>query len=202
LPHLLLFSTWMGALQTARMLADLVEEDDPYTGLHCRDVVRLSLAVAHELRVGEDVRQDVELGALLHDVGKLGVPKSIVRKAGPLSEPERILMRRHTVHGERMLLREAELSHIAAIVRASHERWDGDGYPDGLAGETIPLASRIIAACDAFDAMTTNRPYRRARSLDDARAEMIACAGTQFDALVVSALLVVVDDGIVFARSA
>jgi HD-GYP domain-containing protein (c-di-GMP phosphodiesterase class II) len=192
----------MGALQTARMLADLVEEDDPYTGLHCRDVVRLAVAVAAEMRVSEDVRHDVELGALLHDVGKLGVPKSIVRKAGPLTEPERTLMRRHTVHGERMLLRDAELAHIAEIVRASHERWDGDGYPDGLAGERIPLASRIIAAADAFDAMTTNRPYRRARSLEDARAEMIACAGTQFDPLVVTALLVAVDDGIVFARSA
>jgi HD-GYP domain-containing protein (c-di-GMP phosphodiesterase class II) len=192
----------MSALQTARMLADLVEEDDPYTGLHCRDVVRLAVAVAGEMRVSDEVRFDVELGALLHDVGKLGVPKAIVRKAGPLTEPERILMRRHTVHGERMLLRDAELSHIAAIVRASHERWDGEGYPDGLAGETIPLASRIIAAADAFDAMTTNRPYRRARSLEDARAEMIACAGSQFDPLVVTALLVAVDDGVVFARSA
>ena len=184
------------------MLADLVEEDDPYTGLHCRDVNRLAAAVAAELRVGEAVRLEVELGALLHDIGKLGVPKAIIRKAGPLTDSELQLMHRHTVHGERMLLRDPELAGIAAVVRASHERWDGLGYPDGLAGEAIPLASRIISACDAFDAMTTNRPYRRARTLEDARAEMIACAGTQFDSNVVAALLAVVDGGVRFARSA
>ena len=192
----------MGALTTARLLAEMVEADDPHTGIHCRDVVRLSLAVAYELRLDEDLQRKVELGAMLHDVGKLGVPKAVIRKAGPLSEQEWELMRRHTIHGERMLLRDSDLAPVAAIVRASHERWDGTGYPDGLRGEAIPLAARIIAACDAFDAMTTNRPYRRARTLQSAREELVACAGTQFDPLVVGALLVVVDDGIVFAESA
>jgi HD-GYP domain-containing protein (c-di-GMP phosphodiesterase class II) len=192
----------MGAMTTARLLADLVEEDDAYTGLHCRDVVLLSLAVGRDLCLSRDELRIVELGALLHDVGKLGVPKAIVRKAGPLSDEEWELMRSHTIHGERMLLRDAELAPVAAVVRASHERWDGAGYPDGLSGEAIPLPARIIAAADAFDAMTTNRPYRRARTLHDARREMADCAGSQFDPLVVAALLAVVDDTAALARIA
>jgi putative nucleotidyltransferase with HDIG domain len=183
----------MGALDTALLLAELVEEDDAYTGLHCRGVVRLALAVADELRVDEPLRRDVELAALLHDIGKIVVPKSIVRKAGPLSQDEWLVMRRHTIHGERMLERVAGLADVGNIVRASHERWDGDGYPDGLAGEAIPLAARVISACDAFDAITTDRPYRRARSAAQARVELIACSGTQFDPVVVAALVAVLD---------
>ena len=183
----------MGALETARVLAELVEDDDPYTGVHCRDVVRLALRVADEMQAPDHVRSDVEIGALLHDVGKIAVPKSIVRKGGALSDREWHVMRRHTIHGERMLLRDAGLADVAPIVRASHERWDGLGYPDGLAGEEIPLASRIITVCDAFDAMTSDRPYRRARTPAWARRELMACAGTQFDPMVVAALLAVLD---------
>jgi HD-GYP domain-containing protein (c-di-GMP phosphodiesterase class II) len=163
--------------------------------MHCRGVVRLALEVADQLEVSDDVRALVELGALLHDVGKLVVPNSIIRKPAPLSRHEWHVMRRHTIHGERMLLRAEGLGHVAMVVRASHEHWDGAGYPDGLAGEEIPLAARIIAACDAFDAMTTDRPYRTALPLGIARAELIACAGTQFDPRVVTALLVVLDVG-------
>ena len=184
----------MGVLETARMLAELVEDDDPYTGAHCRDVVHLSLQVADRLRVDEDVRRDVELGALLHDVGKIAVPKAIVRKAGSLSEREWHVMRRHTIHGERMLLRDAGLAEVAAVVRASHERWDGRGYPDGLQGEEIPRASRIICVCDAYDAITSNRPYRRALPPSWACQELQECAGAQFDPAVVTALFAVLDD--------
>jgi HD-GYP domain-containing protein (c-di-GMP phosphodiesterase class II) len=187
------FNHCMEALATARMLADLVEEDDAYTGSHCRVVVHLALEVADALRVGDDVRRDVELGALLHDLGKIAVPKSIVRKPGPLTSGEWHVMRRHTIQGERMLVRDESLAHIGVIVRASHERWDGHGYPDGLAGEAIPLAARIISACDALDAMTSDRPYRRAMSLLAARSELSRCSGTQFDPLVVAALLSVLD---------
>jgi HD-GYP domain-containing protein (c-di-GMP phosphodiesterase class II) len=136
----------------------------------------------------------VEFGALLHDVGKIGVPKEIVNKPGPLSDDEWDVMRRHTITGQRMLDRVGgALQDVGAVVRASHERWDGSGYPDGLAGEEIPIAARIVCAADAFSAMTTDRPYRAARDREYAIGELRAQTGLQFDPAVVAATLTVIE---------
>jgi two-component system, cell cycle response regulator len=132
----------------------------------------------------------VELVGMLHDVGKGEIPAEIVLKAGPLTREERDLIEQHTVLGEALLERtEPSLRRVARLVRSCHERWDGDGYPDGLAGEEIPLPARIVFCCDSYDAMTTDRPYRRALGHRRAVAELRACSGSQFDPEVVQALL-------------
>jgi HD-GYP domain-containing protein (c-di-GMP phosphodiesterase class II) len=178
---------------TARALGDVVEHDDAYTGLHTRGVLNLAIAVAEELNLDPIAQRNTELGALLHDVGKVVIPNEIINKAGPLDEHEWTLIRTHTIEGQRILDEIGGLmSTVGRVVRAAHERWDGDGYPDGLAGEAIPLESRIIFCCDAFNAITTTRPYRAARSPQEALAELDANAGTQFDPDVVSALATVV----------
>jgi HD-GYP domain-containing protein (c-di-GMP phosphodiesterase class II) len=180
---------------TALVLGDVIEADDSYTGMHSRNVVALATAIADELGLDEGVRREVEFTALLHDVGKLRIPKELINKPGPLTPEERALVETHTIEGERMLAGiGGYLSRIGATVRACHERYDGRGYPDGLAGERIPIAARIVFCCDAFDAMTTDRPYRRARPVADALAEMRACAGSQFDPQTVAALEVVLAD--------
>jgi putative nucleotidyltransferase with HDIG domain len=175
---------------TALLLGDVVEADDAYTGEHCKGVVQLSLEVAREMGLDPDQIRNVEFGALLHDIGKIAVPNEIINKPGPLDDREWEVMRRHTIEGQRMLEKIGGfMIEIGRIVRASHERWDGGGYPDGLSGEQIPLEGRIVAACDAYSAMTTTRSYRRAMSALDACAELERCAGTHFDPLVVRALL-------------
>ncbi|MDA0167780.1 HD-GYP domain-containing protein [Solirubrobacter taibaiensis] len=180
---------------TALLLGDLLKEDDEYTGHHTQDVVELSLRVADQLGVDAEVRRDTELGALLHDIGKIAIPGEIINKPGPLDDEEWALMKTHTVVGQQMLDRVGGLlAGVGVVVRASHERFDGHGYPDGLTGCEIPLAARIIIACDSFNAMTTTRPYRPAMALDEAVTEMRRCSGTQFDPNVVDALLEVVDD--------
>ena len=178
---------------TAIALAEVVDHDDAYTGMHTRDVVELSLKVADRLGLDERRRRNVEFGALLHDVGKVVIPKEIINKPGPLDAAEWELMRTHTIAGQRMLDRIGGfMREIGAIVRASHERWDGGGYPDGLSRTAIPLEARIICACDAYDAMTTTRSYRPAMDAADAVTELLGCSGTQFDPQVVSALLEIV----------
>src|SRR4051812_24962480 len=180
---------------TALLLRDLLEEDDEYTGHHTEDVVDLSVRVAEQLGVSEDVRRETELGALLHDIGKIHVPDAIINKDGPLDAAEWAIMKTHTVEGQKMLDQVGGLlGSVGVVVRASHERFDGGGYPDGLAGDDIPLAARIVAVCDSFNAMTTTRSYRKARAVSAAVAEMRGCAGTQFAPQVVDALLVVVGD--------
>jgi HD-GYP domain-containing protein (c-di-GMP phosphodiesterase class II) len=152
----------------------------------------------------------VEFGALLHDVGKLRVPNEIINKPGPLDDDEWAIMRRHTIDGEAMLAPVGGMMHeVGRIVRGSHEDWDGTGYPDGLTGEQIPLASRIVSCADAYSAMTTDRSYRRALGHDKAVAELRRCAGTQFDPRVVEAAIVVVGrtaapppEALVLARAA
>jgi HD-GYP domain-containing protein (c-di-GMP phosphodiesterase class II) len=177
---------------TALLLGDMVEADDSYTGLHSQDVVTLVVAVAEHLELGERDRQDAELTALLHDVGKVRIPKRIITKPGALTPQERALIETHTVEGEQMLEQIGGLlGHVGKLVRSCHEHWDGRGYPDGLAGDEIPLVSRIVCACDAYSAMTTNRSYRPARSAAEALDEMQRCAGTQFDPRVVDALVAV-----------
>ncbi len=182
-----------GAYQgTALLLGDVVEADDAYTGEHCKGVVQLSLDVAREIGLPADRRRNVEFGALLHDVGKIAVPKEIINKPGELDDEEWAIIKTHTIEGQRMLEKIGGfMSEIGRIVRASHERWDGSGYPDGLSGEAIPLEARIVSACDAFNAMTTTRSYRRAMSPEAAEAELERCAGTHFDPAIVEALLAV-----------
>ena len=178
---------------TATLLGDVVEADHAYTGDHSREVVDLALAVADELGLSPVQRRRVEFGALLHDVGKIAMPKEIIDKAGPLDDDEWRLMRRHTIEGEAMLRKVGGvLGEAGEVVRASHEHWDGSGYPDGLIGDAIPVESRIVTCCDAFSAMTTDRSYRRARSHAAALAELRRCAGTQFDPDVVHGLVTVV----------
>jgi HD-GYP domain-containing protein (c-di-GMP phosphodiesterase class II) len=175
---------------TALVLGDVVESDDAYTGEHCRGVVQLALGVASVLGLDARRRRLTEFGALLHDVGKLGVPKEIINKPGALDDREWTIIRMHTIEGQRLLERVGGImSDVGAIVRSSHERWDGGGYPDGLRGEAIPLEARIVSACDAYDAMTTTRAYREAMPFDAAVAELRANAGRQFDPAVVDALL-------------
>jgi putative nucleotidyltransferase with HDIG domain len=180
---------------TALLLRDLLEEDDEYTGHHTEDVVDLSVRVAEQLGVSEDVRRETELAALLHDIGKIHVPDAIINKPGPLDAAEWAIMKTHTVEGQKMLDRVGGmLSSVGLVVRASHERYDGHGYPDGLGGEQIPLAARIVTVCDSFSAMTTTRSYRKAMAVSEAVAEVHRCAGTQFDPAVAGALLAVVGD--------
>ena len=175
---------------TAFLLGDVVEADDAYTGAHSRHVVDLVLAVCDDLGLRPDERRNAEFVALLHDVGKIKIPASIINKPGPLDAEERALIETHTVEGEVLLERVGGLlGHVGRIVRSCHENWDGTGYPDGLSGEEIPLIARIVTACDAFSAMTTTRSYRKARTEEAACAELERCAGTQFDPRVVEAIL-------------
>src|SRR5205823_2155352 len=178
---------------TALLLGDVVEADDAYTGSHSRDVVSLVVAVAEELGLPAAARRRVEFPALLHDVGKVPIPGEIINKPGPLTEEERRVVETHTLEGERMLDQVGGLlAEVGRIVRSCHERWDGAGYPDRLAGEAIPLEARVVCCCDAYSAMTTDRPYRVARSREAALAELRVCSGTQFDPQVVDALARVV----------
>jgi putative nucleotidyltransferase with HDIG domain len=174
---------------TALLLGDVVEADDTYTGEHCKDVVRLALDVARELELDVEQLRTVEFGALLHDIGKIAVPKEIVNKPGKLDPEEWEIIKTHTVEGQRMLERVGGfMGKVGQIVRCHHERWDGRGYPDGLTGEQIPLEARIISCCDAFNAMTTDRPYRKAMPSGVALAELAEHAGSQFDPRIIAAL--------------
>jgi diguanylate cyclase (GGDEF)-like protein len=173
----------------SELILHIQRSRQPDTSDHALDVALLAAGVATRLGVDPVDRARVRRTAELHDVGKLAIDPAIVAKPGPLDDAEWAEMRTHTIAGEDLLLAAPPLEAIAPLVRASHERWDGGGYPDGVAGERIPLAARIVAACDAFDAMVTDRPYRRGMSAADAKAELVACEGTQFDPTVVSALL-------------
>ena len=181
-------------LGTTILLADLIEEDDEYTGTHSQGVVALAVNVADVLSLDPWQKRRTEYAARLHDVGKIAVPKDIINKPGPLDPDEWTLMRQHTVEGERMLGRVGgTLREVGAIVRSSHERWDGRGYPDGLAGTDIPIEARIVACCDAYDAMTTDRAYRAALPVDVALTEIKRGAGKQFDPAVAAAVIDVVE---------
>ena len=181
---------------TALVLGDVIEADDTYTGTHSRNVLELSLAVADALRLDGAARREVEFTSLLHDIGKLRIPNSIIQKPGPLTPAERALIETHTLEGERILGQIGGfLGQVGRMVRSCHERWDGGGYPDGLTGERIPVAARIVSCCDAFDAMTSDRPYRRARSTEFALGELAAGAGSQFDPAVVAAVAAIVAGG-------
>jgi HD-GYP domain-containing protein (c-di-GMP phosphodiesterase class II) len=177
---------------TSYLLGDMIEADDAYTGSHSRDVVELVLAVSERLGLGADEQRTAEFTALLHDVGKVRIPPEIINKPGPLDAEERTFMNTHTILGQEMLERAGGLlGEVGPLVRSCHEHWDGNGYPDRLAGEEIPLVARIVCTCDAWSAMTTDRAYRRALSREEATVELKRCAGTQFDPRVVDALVAV-----------
>jgi HD-GYP domain-containing protein (c-di-GMP phosphodiesterase class II) len=145
--------------------------------------------VAHGLGLDEEEIDRIKAAALLHDIGKVAIPDAILNKAGPLDDEEWKLMKDHTVVGERILRAIPGLGSVARIVRHEHERWDGSGYPDGIAGEEIPIGARIILACDAYHAMTSDRPYREAMPHGEAIKELTKGAGTQFDPAVVETLV-------------
>jgi len=174
---------------TLAILTSTVEAKDDYTAAHGEDVASLAERVARRMALSESRARDVRLAAMLHDIGKIAVPSEILLKPGPLTDEEWVQMRRHAAVGGELVARISSFAHLADAVRASHERWDGGGYPDGLAGQDIPLAARIIAACDSYDAIVTDRPYRPARTPAAAEAELAAVAGGQLDPAVVAALL-------------
>jgi diguanylate cyclase (GGDEF)-like protein len=173
--------------QTKAALLRALAERHPDLGHNLDDVAELAVLVATRLGLGHDEVERIRHAAELHDVGKVAIPDTILLKEGPLDEEEWGFMRRHTVIGERIVGAAPALAQVAGIVRSTHERWDGAGYPDGLAGEQIPLAARIVGVCDAYDAMITDRPYGRALSTEAALAELERCAGSQFDPVVVEA---------------
>ena len=176
-------------LSTVEALANALEANDEYTSTHARWITDRSVAVGRRLGLDAESLKRVELGALFHDIGKIGVPAHILQKPGPLTDEERVIVEQHPELGARILGPIERLSHVREIVRCCHERWDGDGYPHGKYGEEIPLESRIVFVCDAFHAMTTDRPYRKALSEDEARRRLREAAGTQFDPDVVEAFL-------------
>jgi diguanylate cyclase (GGDEF)-like protein len=181
-------------LSTIEALANALEANDEYTSTHARWITDLALNVGAELGLDAAELKRLELGALLHDIGKIGIPTSILAKPGPLTTDERELVQRHPILGERILAPIEQLRDVRTIVRSAHEHYDGTGYPDQLAGDEIPIESRIVLACDAFHAMTTDRPYRKALGAEEARRRLVEASGSQFDPLVVDALLRVLAD--------
>jgi HD-GYP domain-containing protein (c-di-GMP phosphodiesterase class II) len=176
-------------------LALTLGERDRYTGDHSDSVVELAAKVGEALALDAARISALRTAALLHDIGKVGVPDEILHKPGPLDEREQDLMREHPAIGERIIRAIPGMGAIARMVRHEHERWDGAGYPDGLSGDQIPVEARIILACDAYHAMTSDRPYRKALPHSQALAELTRNAGTQFDPAVVEALV-----GLLFGR--
>jgi HD-GYP domain-containing protein (c-di-GMP phosphodiesterase class II) len=175
---------------------------EPALQEHLEGVGVLAVEIGERLGLRRDELEDLSRAAQLHDLGKLAVPDEILQKPGPLDEREWAFIRQHTVVAERILRASLAFRSIAGIVRSSHESWDGSGYPDGLAGDEIPLASRIICACDAFAAMTSDRPYRPALPLDTALEELREGAGTQFDPTVVRVIEAHVRDKLEAERAA
>jgi len=175
--------------QMCDVLLRTLAERSKALGYHTDDVARLARDVALELHLSNEQVDEVVRAAELHDVGKVAVPDAILFKPGPLTDDEWDTMRLHSIIGQRILAASPALAPVGRLVRASHERWDGAGYPDQLAGADIPLGARIVAVCDAFDAMVTDRAYRKGMPYADARAELRRCSGTQFDPAVVAAFL-------------
>ena len=175
--------------QTRDVLLSAMRERQPDLHEQLHDVAELAREVGRELRLDPERLDELMRAAELHDLGKVAIPDAILNKPGPLDDAEWEFMRRHTIVGERILAAAPAMAQVAALVRSSHERWDGGGYPDGLRGDEIPLGSRVVAVCDAFHAMTSDRPYRAGIGVDAALAELRACAGTQFDPSVIDAFV-------------
>ena len=180
--------------QSKAVLVRALSERHPDLVSHTADVSKMAELVARELDVSEDQLDPIRHAAELHDIGKVGIPDAILAKPGKLDPEEWAFMRRHTIIGERIVAGAPALDQVGRLVRSSHERWDGTGYPDELRADAIPIGSRIIAVCDAFDAMLSERPYKAGRTTSAALAELRRCAGTQFDPAVVEAFCVVMAD--------
>lgn len=174
-------------LHTAEALAEAVGSRDPYTGGHTRRVVEYSLRIAGAIGISERERQSLKLAAILHDIGKIGIDDAILRKGGALAKEEEAVMRKHPEIGARILGHVEEMYYVIPGVCYHHEWFDGTGYPEGFKGEEIPLAARVIAVADAFDALTTDRPYRKAITRDAACEELSKGAGTHYDPSLVEA---------------
>ncbi|MEK6227148.1 MAG: HD-GYP domain-containing protein [Chloroflexota bacterium] len=174
---------------TLQALSNALDVRDSETEGHSRRVVEYMELIIAQMPVAPGHLATLRRGALLHDIGKIGVPDNVLRKPAALSEAEWVVMKRHPEHGARIISQIPFLEDVSRIVRHHHERWDGKGYPDGIAGEAIPLGARIFAVADSFDAMTSDRPYRRAMSVKDARVEVARCRGTQFDPEIVDAFV-------------
>ena len=178
---------------TAEALANALEAKDDYTANHASEVADMAVAVGAELGLSEQQLEDLRYGAIFHDIGKIAIPDSILHKPGPLDPDERTVMMRHPEIGAQIIEPIPLLSaEVKRMVRHDHEHFDGRGYPDGLAGEAIPLGARIILVVDSFHAMTSDRPYRRAMPRQQALAELDRCAGSQFDPVIVRAFVRVI----------
>jgi putative nucleotidyltransferase with HDIG domain len=174
---------------TVAVLFGALEAKDAYTAEHTREVAQLAERLGRRLGMCEDDLLTLGHAAMLHDVGKIAVRTEILTKPAALTDAEYEEIKQHTLAGVRMLERIEEFGPVLPLIRSAHERWDGAGYPDGLAGKQIPFGARVICACDAFHAIVSERPYRAARPVEDAIEEMIRCSGTQFDPVVVDALV-------------
>ena len=174
---------------TVEALCAALSARDGYTGEHSAETLDLVTSVTHQLALPLEQIETISDVALLHDIGKIGIPNEVLHEPGKLNDEQWEIMKQHPVIGERIVARIPGLESVAKAIRHEHERWDGKGYPDGLKGAEIPLASRIVLVCDAYHAMTSDRPYREAMPIDAARAELVRHAGTQFDPVVVGALL-------------
>jgi HD-GYP domain-containing protein (c-di-GMP phosphodiesterase class II) len=183
-------------LGTVEALGAALEAKDAHTASHARSIVATAEAVGRLLGLDGGALRDLRYGAAFHDIGKIAVPESILNKPGPLTDEERAQVERHVIVGEQILAPVEFLAGVRPLVRHGHEHWDGRGYPDRLAGERIPLGSRIILACDALDAMTSDRPYRAAMPEGEARRELRRFSGSQFDPSIVEALLRVMDGAV------
>ena len=180
-------------LASVKALAAAVDARDPYTRSHSARVAALARTVAEEMRLGPDELRRVQLGALLHDIGKIGIPDAILNKPGPLTEDEWVLMRTHPAVGASILAAVEPLRDLVPIVLTHHERYDGNGYPERLAGDEIPVEAHIVAASDAFEVIVSRRAYKQAQTVDFACAELLRCRGTQFHPTVVDAFLRVIE---------
>jgi len=193
----LYMSKGSGRVSTGRQISDVlsraVAERDIDLGCHVRGVADLVTPIAQILGVAPENLEAARQTALLHDIGKVAIPDAILQKPGPLDEREWQFVKRHTLIGERIISAAPALADVARLVRHTHERHDGAGYPDGLAGDDIPLISRIVAVCDAYDAILSTRPYRTARDQAAALAELRRCSGTQFHPAVVRACVALVE---------
>ena len=182
-------------VSTVAALANALEANDEYTSSHARWITDMSLLVGRELDLDRDAMKRLEFGALFHDIGKIGIPSEILQKPGPLTDEEFEIVKEHPELGEKILEPIDRLADVRPIVRACHERWDGLGYPDGKSGVDIPLEARIVLVCDAFHAMTTDRPYRDRLPEAEAVHRLREASGTQFDPTVVDAFTRLYESG-------
>ncbi len=185
----------MQSRQTLTMLATIVEARDTDAGQHLRHITHYSRALALHLGLSEQQANEISYAAMIHDVGKAQVPDSILKKPGPLTPEERTEIQKHTIWGHELLADNDEFSAAGAVARSHHERWDGTGYPDGIAGEDIPLAARITAVADVYDALISERPYKHAWPAHEAIAELKRLSGTHMDPEIVTAFVELYDMG-------